>query len=662
MRFVGLLLITMLAVPGLEAQVYSPKVLVKDQPDPTDLRLLAEGIYKQSGARGPRERAEAIWRFFLTDGRFVAPGFWYHIAGWAYEEPMGEVLDPLKLINSYGFGLCYQIAPLLEAVWKAGGFEDARVWFLTGHTVAEVYYDGAYHHFDSDMLGYNTIDGGAGGQSRVASVRDLEKDPSIILGKLSGPKQSDPARTSSPWYPADVQAGAIGDLAAAFSTSADNSLFSFQRAPGGHTMDFVLRPGERIVRYFRPESDGLFYLPYKRTATGWQEFPNEVPQYAIRTADGPASQKDARRWATGRIEYRPAVSDKASAVYEINSPYVIIDAEFEITSGSGTTRPLFKAETSTDDGLTWTPAGEFRRQPPNRWRTEPAILTRSQHGRRTSVSGTYGYLLRLTSSPGALIQDLLLTTRFEVNPRTLPELKSGHNELVFSAGPPRLRRELNFDAALIEKVAGRVSNARHVEDGAQGFWIPAAEDTAEFVFRLTGVQGEVLSGFDAGGRFLDLSRGLAPDKFTAETRPVTPLLAKRPAASIAWSESASGPFRTIWEFNPKPVWKDGDAIDRTLPWPEVDGHVALSGIREVYIRYSIRDLALDHVRLAKETQPSAGFSPVVVSHLWREGATPRSFSVTVPPGAIEHRYAIDIPVGSKVEDEAIIFECKRAGQ
>ena len=65
-------------------------------------------------------RAEAIWRFFLTDGRFVPPGFWYHIAGWAYEEPMGEVLDPVKLMNSYGFGLCYQIAPVLEAGLESG--------------------------------------------------------------------------------------------------------------------------------------------------------------------------------------------------------------------------------------------------------------------------------------------------------------------------------------------------------------------------------------------------------------------------------------------------------------------------------------------------------------------------------------------------------------
>ena len=136
------------------AQVYSPVITKQGQVDATNLKTLARDIYVQANARTPREKAEAIWRFFFTDGRFVKPGFWYHIAGWAYEEPRGEVLDPMKLIHSYGFGLCYHVAPLLEAVWDAGGFEHARVWFLTGHTVAEVFYDGAYHYFDSDMMGY----------------------------------------------------------------------------------------------------------------------------------------------------------------------------------------------------------------------------------------------------------------------------------------------------------------------------------------------------------------------------------------------------------------------------------------------------------------------------------------------------------------------------
>src|SRR6476660_7377221 len=172
-------------------QVYSPTLTKKGQVEATSLESLTQVIYEQASAITPREKAEAIWRFFLTDGRFVKPGFWYHIAGWAYEEPKGEVLDPVKLLNSYGFGLCYHIAPLLEAVFEAGGFEDARVWFLTGHTVAEVFYEGAYHYFDSDMHGYNPIGAGPLKDRPVASVRQIEQNVDIILSKLSGPKQVD---------------------------------------------------------------------------------------------------------------------------------------------------------------------------------------------------------------------------------------------------------------------------------------------------------------------------------------------------------------------------------------------------------------------------------------------------------------------------------------
>ena len=52
-------------------------------------------------------------------------------------------------------------------------------------------------------------------------------------------------------------------------------------------MDFVLRPGERIIRYFHPESNQLYYLPYQFDGTAWREFPQEIAQYQIRTSDGP---------------------------------------------------------------------------------------------------------------------------------------------------------------------------------------------------------------------------------------------------------------------------------------------------------------------------------------------------------------------------------------
>jgi hypothetical protein len=640
------------------AQVHSPKVLLKNQPDASDLGKLARGIYASAGAKTPREQAEAIWRFFLTDGRFVKPGFWYHIAGWAYEEPIGEVLDPLKLLNSYGFGLCYHIAPLLEAVWKAGGFDDARVWFLTGHTVAEVFYDGRYHYYDSDMMGYNTAGHGPVRELPVASVHQIEADGNIMLSKLKSPTQVDARLVEEPWYPADVREAAVGDLAKLFTTTGDNWLFPFERAPQGHSMDFELRLGERLVRYFQPEGD-RYYLPYKFTGQAWEEFPQEVAQYQIKTANGPRSQKDVRRWATGRLEYRLPMTGEATTVYEVRSPYVIIDAQFEFDAVLASALQTLTVATSTDDGRTWLTAGLLGGPHRGRWQVEPAVLTRSEHGRRTAISGSYGYLLKVTTDNGLELRGGTLLTRIQLNPRILPELAPGRNNLIYTAGAALGRHTVAIDTPAARNVAHTVLNARYVSANGQGFWIADAAGPADFIFRLRTPDAAPMAGFDAGGRFLDLSDGLAPDKFTAEVRRVAAVPANHPAASIAWSKSPVGPFQTIWEYDPRLKWRDGVPIDRTLRWPEVDRRVEVAGAHEIYVRYRIRDLALDHFRLATETKGPAGSSPLELTHIWREDGAVQKFTQRIPAGATELNYSIDIPAGAKVVNEAVIFECQR---
>jgi len=629
------------------AQVYSPKVLLKGQPDASDLRLLAEGIYAQAHAHTHRERAEAVWRFFLTDGRFVTPGFWYHIAGWAYEEPTGEVLDPLKLLNSYGFGLCYHIAPVLVAVWKAGGFEDARTWFLTGHTVAEVYYDGAYHYYDSDMMGYNAVGHGSPKQLPVASVHQIEQDGNIILSKLKGPKEVDPAAVEAPWYPADVREAAIHGLAELFTTTSDNWLFPFERTPQGHSMSFELRPGERLIRYFEPESADAYYLPYKATGRAWEEFPQEIAQYQIKTADGPHSQKDNRLWATGLLEYRVPITGAAAQSFEVHSPYVIVDARFEFDAVLTAENQTLSVETSTDDGRNWSPAGTLHGPHRGPWQIEPEVLTRSEHGRRTAVSGAYNYQVRVTKASGVELRSSVLRTRIQLNPRTLPTLTAGHNDLFYAAGPAIVRREVSSEPY-------RVTNARYVSNGAQGYWIPASEDTGELLFHLTGP----LTGVDAGARFLDLSNGLAPDKFTAEVRKVAAIPDTHAAASISWSKSPDGPFQTLWEYDPHLKWKDGIAIDRTLRWPEVDRHAAVSGALEIYVRYQIRDLAVDSFRFGKEKAGSHNSSALEVTHVWKEDGTAKTHTERFAAGVASNPYSIDIPAGAKVVNQSIIFESK----
>jgi hypothetical protein len=636
----------------LQAQVYSPRVLKEGQPDTSDLAALARGIFNQAAARTPRDKAEAIWRFFLTDGRFVKPGMIYHIAGWAYEEPAGEVLDPLKLLNSYGFGLCYHIAPLLESVYKAGGFADARVWFLTGHTVAEVFYDGGYHYFDSDMMGYNPVIAPVPLKQRpVASVHQIEQDGSIITGKLAGREQVDVTAVDSPWYPADVREHAIGGLAELFTSSKDNWVYPYQRYQSGHTMDFVLRPGERIVRYFRPTPEGLYYLPYKFDGATWHEFPQEVEFYKIRTVDGPQSQKDARRWATGLQEYRPPISAAPTTIYRMPCPYVIIDASFSMTVTLLTAADRLVLETSVDDGRTWTAAATLTGPHEGHWTAAPAVLTKSEHGTRNAVSGAYGYLLRVNRNHAAL-QDLTLTTRFQLNPRTLPALTPGRNTMEYSSSSVE-RWELPAEPA-------RMTNAAAIESDGQSYLANTADGTGEAVFEVKPPDGGYITGFDAGARFFDLRDGLAPDKFTAEIRkvPAWPAGGETLTASLSWSASIDGPFQNLWVYDPQLKWKDGDPIDRTLRWPEVDRQVRNlpPGTRSVFVKCRFHGLAMDTPRMAAVREGGHSIGPLTITHVWLENGKRRQRAERIGVAESRKSYEIEIAPGVDPLNEAVIFE------
>ncbi|HEY3130515.1 MAG TPA: hypothetical protein VGL91_13725 [Acidobacteriota bacterium] len=699
-RYLALILVLFCGSGSLAAQVYSPGVFSKGQVDTRDLVALAQGIYAQAGAVTPRQKAEAIWRFFLTDGRFVAPGFWYHIAGWAYEEPGGEVLDPLKLLNSYGFGLCYHIAPLLEAVWEAGGFEDARVWFLTGHTVAEVYYDGAYHYYDSDMLGYTCVGAGDPKRLPVASVRQIEQDGNVLLGKLKSPTQADTSAVDYPWYPADLREAAMGGLAQLFTSAEDNWVFPYTRYTQGHSMDFVLRPGERLTRYFSAEAENLFYLPFKFDGKTWQEFPEEVERYQIHTKDGPKSQKDNRRWSTGRLEYIPVLWDRkgyypafkpglnenlrlpdlnggslflsrqlpgkpARAVFEMQSAYVIIDAAISLNVSLESTAQSLLIDLSTDGGKSWDTAGVLNGPHRGRWQVVPRVIAESKHGVLTAVSGKYGYLVRVNMlGPGSLeairVKDIAITSRFQLNPRVLPELSGGRNELFYRPGPQWQRRSIPVMLDRVAQFALRIVNARYVAEQGQGLLLPVGGQRAEVVFELSAPDGSEISGFDASCRFLDIRDGLAPDKFTAEVRKTELKLEAPISGSVAWSLSPTGGYKTLWQYEPNLHWKDGEAIDRTLRWPEVGRQVRAlpAGTKRAYVRYQLEGMALDNLSLAvlspAERSSSSGLE---ITHVWTTGGQQKSHVERIQKPWMENSYIVDTGPIDMLSNQAVIFYC-----
>jgi hypothetical protein len=702
---IALLGLLIVANSDASAQVCSPTVLIKGQVDSSSLAAFAAGIYAQSGAVTPRQKAEAIWRFFLTDGRFVTPNFWYHIAGWTYEEPDGEVLDPLKLLNSYGFGLCYHIAPLLEAVYEAGGFEDARVWFLTGHSVTEVFYEGGYHYFDADMMGYNPVGKGDPKTLPVASVSQIAADGNIMLQNLLSPTVADSSTVVYPWYPADLREAAIGDLAGLFTSTRDNWLFPYTRYSQGHSMDFVLRPGERLIRFFEPEAPDAFYLPYKYGDGGWSEFPQEVAEYAIRTEDGPRSQKDDRRWATGRLEYRPVLSSRdayypasgggsgsnlllpdtnagrdylgrkegsgtAQALFEMQSPYVLIDAKVSLRVFLGDGNQSLRAEISLDGGRNWEEMDRVKGPFEDLWHAEPAVILRSQHGKLTAVSGRYGYLVRLSmlgngTADSIQLRDIEITSRFELNPRILPALGPGRNELQYRAGATFQRRPFPVRISRLSEYASRAVGVRCVTEGGQEMLWPDAGQAAEVIFELSAPDGSPLTGFDAGSRFLDLRDGLAPDKLTAETRRtslgvLSETEAGRAEASLAWAPSMTGDYQVLWHYDQRLRWLDAKPVNRLLRWPEVDRRVRdlPAGTRKVYVRYRFRGMGMDSVRLATVSQrgpQQAGALEII--HQWSTDGQMRVHRERVGRPDLAHSYTVDTGNSARIINVSLILSC-----
>jgi len=278
------------------------------------------------------------------------------------------------------------------------------------------------------------------------------------------------------------------------------------------------------------------------------------------------------------------------------------------------------------------------------------------------VSGRYDYLVKIKMPAiGAPLKQLTLVTRFEMNPRTLPAVAAGANELVYRAGPAQQRWPIAVEMERIEQFA-RVVNAHYVAEQAQGFLAPRDSQPAEVVVELAAPGGKVLSGFDAGGRFLDIRQGEAPDKLTAEVRKTayeTDVPPDKRTASLAWSLTPDGPFTELWHYDAELKWKDGIPIDRTLRWPEIFREVRglPGGARRVYVRYHLQGIALDSLRLAS-ISPEEQTSPVLeVTHLWHEGRMARSHLERIAEPWRQRQYMVRAGAKEHITNDAVILYC-----
>jgi hypothetical protein len=405
------------------AQIVNPRVTTDSSIDCSS----AQAVVKQITRPGmtDEEKAVACWRFMLDH--------FYHWYNFKSPDSFTDERDFARMINSYGYGPCFVVAPVQTALWEAAGLRT-RCWTITGHTIPEVYYGGAWHLLDPDARAWHRK---ADGQ--IASIEELSKDPSLF---------ANPKEKSDPYYPfgaPDVVCrpldpwGPPSRMMDLYASTRDNYRFN-KRAVMGHPMYLTLRPGERIV--LSADNEGQFYdpgLPKDRKDTAptdvtrqhtygnghliWE--PNFLKTPLSQSLwTGSRNLKDDKNGHLAPVDpAKPGI-----AVFRVWCPYAILGAElgFGIYQ-PGPGLPNARAEVSTDDGRSWQAL-------------EALTVDGSGGGnwysgiRPRVLAGRYSYLVRITTEKAPLY-GWRTDTLFQLAPLSLPRLKVGKNKVTVFRGP-----------------------------------------------------------------------------------------------------------------------------------------------------------------------------------------------------------------------------------
>ena len=436
-RAVTLSLLCLTGAQVCRAKVLCVRVSSEHTADTTDLGRFRQ--FSQWKDKTGNDLALAIWRYLCA----YETGVYHFNEVLDGPDPFDEyatVRDPLKILNVYNMGYCGIFGPVLDGIFQGVGFEQGRSFGLVGwnHCATEVWYDNAWHYFDMDVRGVLLDDRGV-----AVSLEEAQHNRSLWVS---------PPRRIEPFFPNEADKGRVFDI------YHDSPVYRYYRwFEGTHTMDVYLRQGESLTRWWAPQGGRWHHLPrYSREK--WVRDLVLTPPVGMKP-----NHRDFSPWnhGNGLFHYAPDLTasytdfqdgvcsvgnlapgaeglhlirtGSAEAIFEVTTPYIIVarindiddpndDAEASVVTVEAL-RPVALA-VSLDHGLMWRPAATVSGG------TRAVDLT-------PLVKGTYGYLLRLSTSGDegqTAIKTLALDTWVQVAPISLPRLKKGENHLRYEAG------------------------------------------------------------------------------------------------------------------------------------------------------------------------------------------------------------------------------------
>ena len=269
-----------------DSEVVNPRLSIDGRRRWHSLDELVDSIIDPSMTDA--EKARALWEF--------ARRHRYHST-----TADDEVKDTIKMLNIYGYTLCWDEAYTVSNLWQAAGL-SVRRGVPHGHCTTEVGYDGSFHLLDSDEhLLYLLRD-----NETVASEEDLARDHDLVkrghaYGILSAENRQ---RNES--------------AAALFVYDGPRS--GGRPRVGNHRMDCALRPGEALVWQWADRGKYHGYGdPPPRLSNGlWRFTPRLDADFARWCVDADNLQS-TEEGLVPTDATRPV-----RLVYRLQTPYVIV--------------------------------------------------------------------------------------------------------------------------------------------------------------------------------------------------------------------------------------------------------------------------------------------------------------------------------------------------
>ncbi|MCA9006316.1 MAG: transglutaminase domain-containing protein [Planctomycetaceae bacterium] len=313
------------------------------------------------------EKSIAIWKF-LVDWR-------YHY----YPAEQGdEVHDPVKFLNVYGYGFCDDCATNYMVLARKAGLQS-RVWGLSGHVVAETFYDGSWHMFDPDHQVFYRNQRG-----QIAGVEELAEQPQLI--------------TKTPTDPLGSSSELIAKL---YTSTADNRVNERQPQIRETSALPVLEPLDYVeFHYTNPES------VHRNYAT-------DTPQPPV------AGNGILKRMIQDLHQLKLTATNQR--VWQLNWPYVILAGQINLELTSTEIPPCISV---SHNQKSWTSLqGTFEK---NRLHISLNDWIKKQ------PTAVYHCFIRLESpnqtDPAALIKQADAELRFQFAPRALAHITQGNND------------------------------------------------------------------------------------------------------------------------------------------------------------------------------------------------------------------------------------------